>query len=192
MKINKYILLLAGGLMAGVATGYLFTFNQATIYPEMNDIRQDVEKNEGVFNKKIAAVHTEEKKITLNLAATKGRLEQTTAQKAVLYQTLKEVVVSNVADTFISVVNESDSLFRQVIHQQDTLLQIKDTLIAVHQSAYTSLRASFDQSWQQQEALLQANKQLTKDLKKQRRKTKLVAVSSLLVTGLMVGYLISR
>lgn len=122
MKINKYTLLLAGGLMAGVATGYLFTFNQATIYPEMNDIRQDVEKNEGVFNKKIAAVHTEEKKITLNLAATKGRLEQTTAQKAVLYQTLKEVVVSNVADTFISVVNESDSLFRQVIHQQDTLL----------------------------------------------------------------------
>lgn len=192
MKINKYILLLAGGLMAGVATGYLFTCNQATIYPEMNDIRQDVEKNEGVFNKKIAAVHTEEKKITLNLAATKRNLEQTTAHKAALYQTLKEVVVSNVADTFISVVNESDSLFRQVIHQQDTLLQIKDTLLAVHQSAYASLRVSFDQSLQQHDALLQMNKQLAKDLKKQRRKTKLVAVSSLLVTGLMAGYLISR
>jgi hypothetical protein len=192
MKINKYALLLVGGLLAGIVTSYLFTCHQAPAHQRPQDIRNEVKKNEAAFIKRISAVQSEEKKTTLNLAATKGKLEQTTAHKAVLYQTLKEVVVSNVADTFISVVNKSDSLFRQVIHQQDTLLQIKDTLLAVHQSAYTSLRASFDQSWQQQEALLQANKQLTKDLKKQRRKTKLVAVSSLLVTGLMAGYLISR
>lgn len=192
MKINKYILLLAAGMMAGMATVYLFTCNQSPVYPKVNDIRKAAEKNEAAFNKRIAAVHTEENKAALNLAATKSKLEQTTSQKQELYKTLKEVVVSNVADTFIAVVNESDSLFRQVIHQQDTLLNIKDTLIAVHQSAYASLRASFDQSWQQQEALLQTNKQLTKDLKKQRRKTKLVAVSSLIVTGLMAGYLISR
>lgn len=192
MKINKYALLLIGGLLAGVAATYLFTCNQVPVHTKMNNIRKEVEKNEATFTKKLTAVRTEEKKITLGLATTKSRLQQTAAQKEVIYQTLKEVVVSNVADTFIAVVDKSDSLFRQVIHQQDTLLQIKDTLLAVHQSAYASLRASFVQSWQQQEALLQTNKQLAKGLKKQRRKTKLVAVSSLIVTGLMAGYLISR
>jgi|GEM_PF-1631975 len=192
MKINKYILLLAAGMMAGMATVYLFTCNQSPVYPKVNDIRKDVEKNEAAFNRRITAVHTEENKAALNLADTKRKLEQADTHKKVLYKTLREVTVSNVSDTFISVVNKSDSLFRQVIHQQDTLLNIKDTLIAVHQSAYASLRASFDQSWRQQEVLLQANKQLTKNLKKQRRKTKLIALSSIIVTGLTAGYLISR
>ncbi|MDF2383650.1 hypothetical protein JMG10_19375 [Nostoc ellipsosporum NOK] len=192
MKLNKKIILLAGGLLAGVAAGYLFTSSPTSSVKKIIDLRKVAERNETAINNRIVAVRREEKQVTGELAASKKKLAQVVARKEPLYKLLNEVTVSKVTDTFISVVRESDSLFHQVIEQQDTLLAIKDTLIAFHQLAYASLRTSFDQSLQQQEAILQVNKQLTKDLKGQRRKTRLIAAAAVLVTGLTTGYLLSR
>lgn len=203
MKISKNILLLTGGLAAGIGLSYLITCNQPMRKPavRITDLRKTVEKNEAGLLQETNLINETATKTAYNLTKSKERLKQTGERKDVLYKTLKEVVVSNAPDTvsivriapsLLSVVAESDSLFRQVVQQQDTLLKIKDTLIAVHQSAYVSLRTSFDQSLQQQEGLLQLNRQLSTDLKKQRRKTRLIAAASVLVTGLVAGYLVSR
>ncbi len=83
-----------------------------------------------------------------------------------------------------------DSLYESQITKQDSLLAGKDSIIEVKIRLHQDLKVLFDRSLMQQETLMNENKQLRKQFKRQKLRSKLFAIGVTVLSGFTANYLI--
>lgn len=85
-----------------------------------------------------------------------------------------------------------DSLFESQIAIQDSVITVKDSVIAFKTELHRGLQSIFSQSLAQQEILTKENIQLRKQFKRQKLRSKLVAIGVTVLSALTAKYLISQ
>jgi hypothetical protein len=130
-----------------------------------------------------------------------------TAQKKLLAATIGPVETGvaggitelSICDSLITEVNlyvkenkEQDSLYERQTLTMDSIAAVKDSVIATHATAYTSLNQLFNQSLIQQDILEKENRWYRKDAKKRKIKNKLVTVGLMIASGFAANYLLHR
>ncbi|MBS1577402.1 MAG: hypothetical protein JST09_19045 [Bacteroidetes bacterium] len=83
-----------------------------------------------------------------------------------------------------------DSLYESQISKQDSLIAGKDSVIEVKTRLHQDLQAIIDKSLVQQETLMNENKQLHKQFKRQKLRSKLFAIGVTVLSGFTANYLI--
>ncbi|MEI9909787.1 MAG: hypothetical protein WDO71_08975 [Bacteroidota bacterium] len=82
-----------------------------------------------------------------------------------------------------------DSLYEAQISLQDSVINVKDLVISASIKQFEKLSTVFDQSIQEQLRLVSENKQLRKQVKRQKRNGKLLAFGTAVLSGLATHYL---
>jgi hypothetical protein len=85
-----------------------------------------------------------------------------------------------------------DSLNESRAVLQDSIIAGKDSIITVKSLQYEGLLNVFNQSVEQQEILLAENKTLQKEIKRQKRKGKLLAIGTAILSAIATNYLLNH
>ncbi len=83
-----------------------------------------------------------------------------------------------------------DSLYEVHISLQDSAIVTKDSIICMHESKYQDLKTSFKVSLVQQYQLEEANQNLSKKIKRQKKRSRAAALGGMIVTGIVSGLLL--
>jgi len=104
-----------------------------------------------------------------------------------------------ICDSLITEVNEyikdnaiKDSLYELQITQLDSTIAVKDSIIGLNLRLNKELKTSLLQSLTQQEVLYQQTQQLKRKFKRQKFRSKLIAIGATLFSGIAAEYLIRR
>jgi hypothetical protein len=101
----------------------------------------------------------------------------------------------SLAEEVTHYINENavkDSIYDRQLVIQDIIINIKDSILTLHLDKYNELKKIFTQSLIEQEKLLIDNNLLQKKIKRQKFRTKLIAIGATIFSGLAVDYLIHR
>ena len=98
--------------------------------------------------------------------------------------------LKNEVSEYITQNQLKDSLYESHVVTLDSVIAVKDSLITVKNELYYKLKTLFNQSLTQQQSLMLDNRFLQKKLKRQKFKSKVVAIGLAIVTGLATDYLI--
>ena len=102
-------------------------------------------------------------------------------------------------DSLINEVNEyihdnafKDSLYELQITQLDSTVFVKDSIIELNAQLNKELAFALSKSIEQQEILLEQNKQIQKKFKRQKFRRKMIAIGATILSGIAADYLIHR
>lgn len=184
-------------------------------------IRKEVEKSEQEQQHKIAELEIKNQQLLQELATTKDLLskakQKTKIREAEIIKLVepkgfpaKELLAktklmqtadtpSSVCDSLISEVSEyinentvKDSLYELQVAQLNSTMAVKDSLISLNLQLNKELKSSLIQSLSQQEVLYEQNQQLKRKFKRQKFRTKLIAIGATIFSGIATEYLIRR
>jgi hypothetical protein len=190
-----------------------------TVKPK--EIITEVEKSEKEQQHKIVELETKNQQLLQELATTKELLnkvkQKTKARESRIIKlteskgfSAKELLAKNkslqlpdtpnlICDSLITQVNEyiednavKDSLYELQVTQLDSTIVIQDSIINLNLHLNKELKGSLMQSIAQQEDLYQQNQQLKRKFKKQKFRSKLIAIGVTLFSGIAAEYLIRR
>lgn len=211
MKNTHSFLLLGCGLITGVALFSLFKrcnsdtiTTSETVIEKPSAIRERAEKEKQVLQHRIDSFDKQTLSLVAELEQTRQQLAQAKVKaKQALRTSTRQLqqlthdpltTTSHLIDSMMTAIentqNEKDSLYEATIANQDTQLRIKDTTSQLQQLQYASLQRSFGQILAQQEVILQRNDQLSKKLKRQQVKSRLLTGLTLVATGVVASYLL--
>lgn len=174
--------------------------------------KQQVEKTESSFAKRIDSFSSVNRKLSSALVGTKTLLQQAKQRSSALQNQVYGLIRQRVDDTrdiegqnasdcdsLIATVEYlmqnsvvKDSLQEEVTINLERQLAIKDSTIALNGQQYISLKSSFDKSIENGEALFKDNKTLTSQLKRQKLKSKFLSAAFLVLAGAATGYFITH
>ncbi len=194
--------------------------HEKTVQPK--DLKKQAETNEASYQAKITELENKNRQLQQELKTTKEQLTQIkskTNQRAnnikkiiepkgyPAKELLKKVNSPSIAidsslspcDSLVKEVSEymqenilKDSLFESQIAIQDSVIAVKDSVIAFKTDLHGGLQSLFNQSLAQQETLSKENIQLRKQFKRQKLRSKLVAIGVTVLSALTAKYLISQ
>lgn len=191
--------------------------NENLVKPEV--LQQKADSIEACYQIKITELENKNLQLQTELSATKVQLNAIKAKTKTKAATIKKMIVpqgyptkellkkidpaSVVMDSSLSpcdsLVQEvsgyiqdnelKDSLYEVQVILQDNIIAGKDSIIAIKTSQYIDLSTVFDQSVKQQETLFSENKFLRKQVKRQKRNGRLLALGTAILSGLATHYL---
>lgn len=85
-----------------------------------------------------------------------------------------------------------DSLYEKQISLQDSVIRVKDVEITIRDSLYREIKTNFALSLAQQQLLAEQNGLFQKQLKRQKRRSKLLAFGSVILTGIVTNYFLNH
>ncbi|WP_121355753.1 hypothetical protein [Flavisolibacter nicotianae] len=200
------------GLFLGLVYGTAALCNNPlpVSVPAPKELKKEVTQFETGYAKSFDTLKKESNKLHTELAATKFELQKTKRKSQVLqsqvYSLLDSRFDKQQADT-ISTKTSCDSLAATVSEllqsnaQKDTLYEgvtanleqqvaNKDTTISLKDAQYTGLKTAFEKSIQGQQLLVDQNKQLSKQYKRQKVKCKLLSAVLIALSGAAATYFI--
>jgi hypothetical protein len=179
------------------------------------ELKKQADTIQGNYQKQIADLQDQTIELMQNLEVAQGLLDQ---QKQICQQKeqqikkltepkgypakalLSKVDTSNFisdCDSLATVVNDyieenyrKDTIYETQLTQMDSVITVKDDLIQTNRQAYTNLHQLFDQSLVTQQSLIKQNKQLQRQFKRQRFKSKVVTVGLMILTAAATNYLL--
>lgn len=187
------------------------------VKPEV--LKQQADRIETSYQIKITELENKNLQLQTELSATKVQLNALKAKTKTKAATIKKMIgpqgypakellkkidpASVVMDSSLSpcdsLVQEvseyikdtelKDSLYEVQAGLQDSIITGKDSVIAIKTSQYSELSTVFDQSVKQQETLFSENKSLQRQVKRQKRKGRLLAIGTAILSGLATHYL---
>jgi hypothetical protein len=167
----------------------------------------DAEKN---YSKRADSLHTQSLKLQLQLTATIGELEVAKQRVKTLQQTVKDLIqkssvnsnaVSNpvitpcdslafAADQLIESSNKKDSLYEQQAVSLELQVGNRDSVIALKTAQYTDIKSAFTKALDLQSTITTQNKDLNRQLRRQKFKSKLLTAAMLILSGAAANYMI--
>jgi hypothetical protein len=85
-----------------------------------------------------------------------------------------------------------DSLYETQIGIQENVIATMDAVITTKDSLYRDIKSSFTTSLMQQELLAGQNNLLQKQLKRQKRRSKLLTIGTMILSGIATNYLLNH
>jgi len=208
----KVFLTLIVGVIAGFLLCKLTADTDYPIYkPTVNTvtIKTNAEKSELKFQKKIDSLNKQQQALSIELTTTKTQLDKAKKKNIVLQNqvytlldkeyskdtvelladcdSLKSSVVQLIENS-----NTKDSIYEAVLHNYESQLQNKDSTIQVQTLLYDSLKISFTESLFQQKELETQAKQLQKQFKRQKFKSKIATAAMFILSGILVNQIIQH
>lgn len=214
MKNN--ILSFLFGLLLGIALTLLFQFLMIDDYTppvkkvEIKSIEKQVSKSEVNYTKTVDSLRSQSVKLQVQLSDAKTELTKAKQRAYSLQVTVYELLdkrLENEAngnannttscDSLIVTVEDlmhsssvKDSLYEKVNSNLEEQVKNKDSTIALKEEQYLDIKSAFKKSIENQNELLDQNKLLDKQVKKQKFKSKVLSAALFILTGAAANYII--
>lgn len=185
------------------------------------ELKKQIESVEKEHQQKIADLEIKNQKLQGELATTKELLSKAKQKTKTKETEIKKLIQPkgfsardllakvnatplldtsvSFCDSLINEVNEyildnttKDSLYEIQITQLDSTVVVKDLIISLKAQLNKELAFTLSQSIEQQEILLERNKQLQKKFKRQKFRRKVIAIGATILSGIAADYLIHR
>ena len=214
MKNN--ILSFLFGLLLGIALTLLFQFLMIDDYTppvkkiEIKSIEKQVSTSEVNYAKTVDSLRNQSVKLQVQLSDTKTELSKAKQRAYSLQVTVYELLdkrLENEAngnannatscDSLIVTVEDlmhsssvKDSLYEKVNSNLEEQVKNKDSTIALKEAQYLDIKSAFKKSIENQNELLDQNRLLDKQVKKQKFKSKVLSAALFILTGAAANYII--
>lgn len=214
MKNN--ILSFLFGLLLGIALTLLFQFLTIDDYVppvkkiEIKSIEKQVSTSEVNYAKTVDSLRSQSVKLQVQLSDTKTELSKAKQRAYSLQVTVYELLdkrLENEAngnannatscDSLIVTVEDlmhsssvKDSLYEKVNSNLEEQVKNKDSTIALKEAQYLDIKSAFKKSIENQNELLDQNRLLDKQVKKQKFKSKVLSAALFILTGAAANYII--
>ncbi len=206
------------GILAGLSIAFLFKVNKGPAsgngkksVVSVSKQKKVAEKVETIFQRKIDSltvqtgiVNEKLKRTRMQLIETKTRYKQLQSKLSLSLDSIKNTSASLLDATdgcmelrgevvhLIEVVNLKDSLYEEAVNILDQQVMRKDSIIILQKEKYISLKSLFENALSQQGILAGNNRQLTKQLKRQKFRQKLFSVGIILMSAITLKSLIPK
>lgn len=214
--MKYYVIVFTLGLLLGLFLSFMYrTLLIDPIKPPVSkqsvvELKKEVAQLEVSYSKAFDSLKIKSAKLESALAGTKNSLAEAkkenqslTTQVYALIDKQKEQVFDEIEDTscdsLITTVeylmqssSEKDSLYNEAVLNLEDQLKNKDSIIVLKDEQYQKLKTSFDKSLSNQQLLLDENKLLSKQIKKQKFKSKVLSAVLFIFSGAAIDHFIKH
>ena len=206
--------------LLGVAFGLFVSFMYCTMLTDVppnkplpkitNELRKEVDKSEVSYAKAVDSVKLQSVKLQSDLSDTKKELSRAKQKNYSLQLTVYDLIdkqsqakkVGGVenntgCDSLIVTVeelmqssSEKDSLYEKTTVNLEDQLKNKDSTITLKEKQYSDIKSAFAKSIENTNEVLAKNKLLTKQVKRQKFKSKVFSAAILILSGAATNYMI--
>jgi hypothetical protein len=206
----------------GVAFGLFVSFMYCTMLNETSpskplakvttELKKEVAKSEVIYLKAVDSLKTKTSKLQIELTDAKAELSKSKQKNYSLQLTIYDLIdkraetkrfgntdINSNCDSLIVTVeqlmqafSEKDSLYETVTTNLEEQLKNKDSTISLKDKQNGEVKSAFEKSIENTNALFKQNKQLTKEVKRQKFKSKILHAALFVVTGVASGYIIQH
>lgn len=204
------------GLLVGIAISFLYCTSLSNepsskpIAKATTELKKEVAKTEVSYSKSVDSLKKQSVKLQSELTDTKTELSKAKHKNYSLQLTIYDLIdrqaqskqssdTNDNCDSLIVTVeqlmqsfSEKDSLYEQATTNLEDQLKNKDSTITLKEKQYTQIKSAFDKSLQSSNELSGINKQLIKEVKRQKFKSKILSAAFFIVTGVAANYLIQH
>lgn len=214
MKYN--LLCFAVGVLLGLFLGIVYctaTFNNNSSplpIPSAKELQKQVTHFETGYRKSFDSLKKESTKLSSALNMAKTELKQAKQRSQLLqgqvYSLLDNRFKKQQSDTIASITScdslsvtvrelmqaneQKDTLYEHVTANLEDQVKNKDSTISLKDSQYSLLKAAFDHSVNNQTLLVEQNKLLNKEYKRQKLKSKFLSATLFVLSGAAATYLL--
>lgn len=213
--MKYYVIVFTLGLLLGLFLSFMYrTLLIDPIKPPVSkqsvvELKKEVAQAEVSYSKTFDSLKKKSIKLESELAGTKKTLAEAkrknqslTTQVYALIDKQKEQVFDEIegdtsCDSLITTVeylmqssSQKDSLYDETVLNLEDQLKNKDSTIAMKDEQYRNLKSSFDKSLSNQQLLLDENKLLGKQVKKQKLKSKVLSAVLFIFSGAAINHFI--
>lgn len=214
MKYN--LICFAVGVLLGLFLGIVYctaTFNNNSSpvpIPSAKELQKEVTHFETGYRKSFDSLKKESTKLISALNMTKTELQQAKQRSQLLqgqvYDLLDSRFERQKSDTIVSITScdslaatvkelmqaneQKDTLYEHVTANLENQVKNKDSTLALKDYQYGQLKSAFDHSVSNQTLLVEQNKLLNKEYKKQKLKSKFLSATLFVLSGAAAAYLL--
>lgn len=215
-SLKNALLFFAIGVLFGL---FMFFLWGQMLIPEYKPVTQkdtpqelvkQVAKAETIYAEKADSLKSQSKQLQTELSASKVALrkanEKTVALRSQMFELLDQRFeekqygntdtlcdsLANEVPILIAASEEKDSLYNVALVNLERQVENRDSTIALQDEQYAELKSAFTKSIEAQTTLTSENKALTKSIKRQRTKSKIVSAAVLILSGAAVNFLLRR
>lgn len=212
MKIHAIIFTL------GLLLGLFFSFMYRTLLIDLPkptaskqsvvELKKEVAKTDVTYAKSFDSLKKQSAALNGELKTTRKSLQTAKAENLKLStevtllvrkqkQQQAEPLIDSSCDSLVTTIEhlmlsnaEKDSLYEAATDNLAAQVANKDSTIALKDEQYVSLKSTFDKSLHNQQILLDENKVLGKQLRKQTIKSKVISIALLILSGAGINHLL--
>jgi hypothetical protein len=203
----------------GVAFGLFVSFMYCTMLSDVpparlpkitGELKKEVAKSEVSYAKAVDSLKVQSVKLLSDLSDTKKELSRAKQKNYSLQLTVYDLIDkqsetktvggvenNNGCDSLIVTVEklmqsstEKDSLYEKITVNLEDQLKNKDSTITLKEKQYGDIKSAFTKSIETSNEVSAQNKLLTKQVKRQKFKSKVLSAAILILTGAATNYLI--
>lgn len=215
--MKYYVIVFTLGLLLGLFYSFMYrTLFVVPVKPSVSkksvvEVKKEVAQSELVYAGHIDSLKKKNTKLEQELVGTKKTLatvkQQNQSLKVQVYSLIDRVkepslpiqAFDSSCDSLITTVEylmqsstEKDSLYEVVALNTEEQLKNKDSTITLKDEQYKNLKTSFEKSLSNQEQLIDENKLLGKQVKKQKLKSKFLSAVILIISGAAVNHFLQH
>lgn len=173
------------------------------------ELKKQVAKSEVSYARSYDSLKQQSSKLTVELTETKTALSKAKQRSHSLQVQVYSLIdrqiengdlnlqTDNPCDSLITTVDylmqsslEKDSLYEAVTANLEGQIKNKDSTVALKDESYNGLKSAFNKSIEGQEQLLEQNKFLNKQVKKQKFKSKILSAALFIFSGAAINHII--
>ena len=213
-SLKNALLFFGIGLLLGLFLSFLWgqmlipEYMPATQIESPKELVKQVSATEKVYTHKADSINVESQKLKIELNHTKAALtkakEKTAGLQKQVFTLLDERFLMQqqeqggaVCDSLATAVpiliaasEEKDSLYNSALTNLEDLVQNKDSLLVLQNEQYAALKTAFTKSIDAQTILAKDNLSLTKTVKRQKVKSKILSAALFIFSGAAATYLL--
>lgn len=204
------------GLLVGVAISFLYCTSLSTgpsskpVAKVTTELKKEVAKSEVGYSKAVGSLKKQSGKLQSELTETKTELSKAKQKNYSLQLTFYGLIdrqtenkqvssgsTNSDCDSLIVTVeqlmqssSEKDSLYEKTTTNLEDQLKNRDSTINLKERQYAEIKSAFDKSLQSSNEVVAENKQLNKQVKRQKFKSKVLSAALFILTGAAANYII--
>jgi hypothetical protein len=214
--MKYYLLTFVLGIAFGLFVSFMYctTLNDTSpskpVAKITNELKKEVAKSEVSYSKAVDSLKNRSSKLQVELSNTKSELTKAKQKNYSLQlavygliekksnlKSVDKIETDDGCDSLIVTVeelmqssSEKDSLYEQASINLEDQLKNKDSTITLKEKQYTEIKSAFAKSIENGSELSIQNKRLTKQVKRQKFKSKVLSAALFIVTGAAANYII--
>jgi FtsZ-binding cell division protein ZapB len=215
--MKYYVIVFTLGLLLGLFYSFMYralsvdSVKPSVYKKSMVEIKKEVAQSEVVYTKHIDSLKKKNKKLEQELVGTKKTLTEVKQQnhslKVQVYALIDRVreplprteSSESSCDSLITTVEylmqsnvEKDSLYEVAALNLEEQLRNKDSTVTLKHEQYKNLKTTFEKSLSSQQQLIDENKLLGRQVKKQKLKSKILSAAIFIISGAAANHFLQH